>query len=117
MSFNQYPVPPQNGGYQPPQGGNNNFIVLNNKSTIVAYILWLFFANLGVHRFYLGSPIFGAVQLGLTFLGWLTMPLFGIGLIFLIPLWIWLILDLIWIPLRTGAMNNAALEKIAGKIS
>ena len=113
---NNYPVPPQNGGYQPPQGGNNNFIVLNNKSTLVAYILWFFLGSFGAHRFYLGSPVFGAVQLGLSFLGWLT-ALILIGWLFLIPLWIWLIFDLIWIPMRTGAMNNAALQNIAGKLT
>lgn len=113
---NNYPVPPQYSG-SPQQGGSNNFIVLNNKSTILAYVLWLFLGNFGVHRFYLGSPVFGGVQLGLTFLGWLTMPLLGLGLIFLIPLWIWLIFDLVWIPMRTGSMNNEALQNIAGKLT
>lgn len=117
MSQNSnYPVPPQNGGYYPPQGGPRNFVVLNNKSTLVAYILWFFFGNLGIHRFYLGSPVFGGIQLALGVFGWATSWIL-IGWLFLIPLWIWLLFDLIWIPMRTGAVNNAAMENIASKLS
>lgn len=102
--------------YPPPPNYGNNFIVLNNKSIVIAYILWFFLGNLGVHRFYLGSTFFGLCQLVLGLLGWALAAIL-IGYIFLVPLWIWLIFDLIWIPLRTGHMNNKAFEKIAGRLS
>jgi TM2 domain-containing membrane protein YozV len=96
---------------------NNNIIVINTKSTVLAYVLWFFLGQLGVHRFYLNSPFFGLVQLGLTFAGWALSWLFGIGFLFLGVLWIWLLFDLIWIPLRTGAVNNTAFDGLAARLT
>lgn len=94
----------------------NNFIVLNNKSIVISYILWFFLGNLGVHRFYLGSVFFGLCQLALGVIGW-AFSFFLIGYVLLVPLWLWLIFDLFWIPLRTGHLNNKAFEKVASRIS
>lgn len=51
------------------------------RSVVVAYVLWMFWGVLGVHRFYLGkfrSGLVFAVTFGLLGLGWLydglTMP-------------------------------------------
>ncbi|MDQ7052758.1 MAG: NINE protein [candidate division KSB1 bacterium] len=54
---------------------------LQEKSVGVAYLLWLFFGPLGIHRFYLGKTVTGVIWL-------LTGGLFAIGWIidlFLIP--------------------------------
>lgn len=67
------------------------------KSIAVAYILWFFFGQLGVHRFYLGRIKTGVVQLILGVIGWFLLPV-GVGLFLLIPLWIWMIVDLFLIP-------------------
>lgn len=62
------------------------------KSTLVAYLLWFFLGVFGIHRFYLGRPISGVVQL-------LTFGLFGL----------WWLLDLILIPGIVVA-ENAKLQ-------
>lgn len=46
----------------------------NNKSVVVAVILWFFFGLLGIHRFYLGYPAIGILYL-------LTGALCGIGFV------------------------------------
>lgn len=64
----------------------------NRKSAGVAYLLCLFFGGFGAHRFYLGSKLGGAVQLGLWVAGWVTLFLAWI------PLGIWVLVDLFLIP-------------------
>lgn len=75
------------------------------KSMVVAYVLWFFLGQLGVHRFYLGKTTTGIVQAALTVIGWLTVIMF-IGWAFLAVLWIWLIVDLFLIP---GMSNGAGI--------
>lgn len=75
------------------------------KSTGVAYILWIFLGGLGAHRFYLERTGSAVGQLVLSILGWLTIW-FGVGLIFLIPLGIWLIVDLFLIPSMAQERNT-----------
>lgn len=94
----------------------NTVVVVNTKSTVLAYVLWFFLGGIGAHRFYLNSPVFACVQLGLSVAGWL-FAFIGIGFLFLIPLGLWLLFDLIWIPLRTGAVNNTAFDKIAARLT
>lgn len=98
--------------YQQP----STVLVLNSKSTALAYILWFFLGSVGAHRFYLKSPVFGLIQLGMSVVGWM-LSFLGIGFLLLVPLWIWLLFDLIWIPIRTGVVNNTAFDKIAARLS
>lgn len=72
---------------------------------VVAYVLWFFLGQLGVHRFYLGKTTTGIIQAALTVVGWLTVFIF-IGWAFLGILWVWLIVDLFLIP---GMSNGAGL--------
>ena len=56
-------------------------MVYREKSTIVAYILWLILGILGAHKFYLRRPVVGILYFctgGLLLIGWLidlfTLP-------------------------------------------
>jgi len=75
----------------------NNNININtdsrrgNRSTFVAYILWLLFGGLGFHRFYLGYGGSGFVQLLLFALGFVTVYTFAV-------LALWLFIDMFLIP-------------------
>ncbi|AQS54604.1 TM2 domain-containing protein [Novibacillus thermophilus] len=63
------------------------------KSTVIAYLLWFFLGSLGAHRFYVRKFGTAVTILILDLLGWATVWIFGLGLIFLIPVGIWLIID------------------------
>ncbi len=69
----------------------------NRKSVGVAYLLWLFLGGFGAHRFYLRQTGTAVVQLLMSILGWMTVWV-GVGLLLLIPLGIWLLIDAILIP-------------------
>lgn len=73
---------------------------LNNekKSVGVGYLLWLVGGGLGIHRFYLGRSGSGAFMLVLTILGFLLLFAMGLGLLLLIPVMIWLLVDAFLIP-------------------
>ncbi len=45
-------------------------IFVREKSLAAAYVLWFFLGGLSVHRFYLGYPVSGALQLGLLVVSW-----------------------------------------------
>jgi TM2 domain-containing membrane protein YozV len=62
------------------------------KSAGAAYLLWFFLGTLGAHRFYLGKTGSGVAQLLLFVIGWLTFGIF-VGVVLLIALGIWWIID------------------------
>lgn len=68
-----------------------------SRSIGVAYVLLFLLGQLGVHRFYTGRTGTGIFQLLLGLIGWATAWLF-IGYILLIPLWIWLLVDIFLVP-------------------
>jgi TM2 domain-containing membrane protein YozV len=70
------------------------FIVKQEKSMGLAYILLIFFGQLGIHRFYVGKIGTGLIQLMLGAVGWATAWI-GIGFVPLAILWIWILSDLI----------------------
>ncbi|PYE88411.1 TM2 domain-containing protein [Phyllobacterium leguminum] len=67
------------------------------KSTGAAYLLWVFLGGLGGHRFYLGRTGTAFVQLLLCILGWATVAI-GIGIVLLIVLAMWVLVDAFLIP-------------------
>lgn len=73
---------------------------LNNekKSVGVAYLLWFFFGGLGVHRFYMGLAGSAVAMLVMTIFGFLLLVVYGLGLLLLIPVMIWLLVDAFRIP-------------------
>lgn len=92
-----YGGPPQ--GYGPgPYGGPNQMLYdAQKKSVGVAYLLWVFLGGFGAHRFYLGQSGTGAAMLILCLVGIVT-SLILVGILLLIPLWIWIIVDAFLIP-------------------
>lgn len=67
------------------------------KNLALAYVLWFFLGQLGIHRFYTGRAGTGIVQLLLGISGWATTAIL-IGWIPLFFLWIWLFIDIFLIP-------------------
>ncbi|GAB3057950.1 NINE protein [Virgibacillus ainsalahensis] len=67
------------------------------RSLALAYILWFFLGQIGIHRFYTGRVATGTMQLLLGIFGWATTAIF-IGWIPLVFLWFWLFIDIFLIP-------------------
>lgn len=85
----------------------------NKKSTGLAYVLWFFLGSLGAHRFYLGRTGSAIGMLVLCVLGWLTVWMLGLGLLFLIPLGIWLLVDIFLIPGIATQQNNRLISQLS----
>lgn len=75
----------------------------NEKSKAVAYLLWLLFGWLGVHRFYAGKTGSGLVQL------LLSLSVVGLGFTIL-----WWIVDAFLIPDMINSHNLNAIDMIYG---
>jgi len=63
--------------------------------TATALFAW-FLGTFGAHRFYTGKVGTAVVMLVLAILGWATIWIFGVGLVFLIPVSIWAFVDFIF---------------------
>jgi TM2 domain-containing membrane protein YozV len=63
------------------------------KDVGVAYLLWFFLGGLGGHHFYLNRPATGIALASMSILGWCTLWFFFVGLIFLVPVGIWWLVD------------------------
>jgi TM2 domain-containing membrane protein YozV len=80
---------------------------VREKSLSTAYLLWFFFGGVSAHRFYLGSPASGAIQLALTPLGYgLLIGKSQVGYAILLCAWLWILADLFIIPSLTRAANE-----------
>jgi TM2 domain-containing membrane protein YozV len=85
----------------------------NKKAALVAYLFWFFLGGFGAHRFYLGRTGGGVGQLLLLILGLLTAAL-GIGMLFLVVLGIWVIVDAFLIPGWITVHNTNLARGLAG---
>lgn len=94
------------------------------KSPVVAYLLLVFLGGLGAHRFYLGKSGSAAAMLILFILGWVTLVI-AVGLVLLIAVGIWGLVDLFLIPgmiqkdkeaLRTKLLLEAQVTQPANQI-
>lgn len=84
-------------------------VFVREKSLGTAYVLWFFLGGLSVHRFYLGFPASGAIQVGLVMLGYgLIFSKSPVGLIFLLGWSLWLLADAILII----GMHRKANERL-----
>ncbi|ANE05263.1 hypothetical protein ccrud_03865 [Corynebacterium crudilactis] len=64
---------------------------VQQKSKVLAALLAFFLGTLGVHNFYLGYTKAGIAQLALTVLGYiLTLVIVGIGLLFVVGVWVFI---------------------------
>lgn len=68
---------------------------VSSKSRLATTLLTFFLGTFGAHRFYLGKIKTAVIMLTLSILGWVTSA-FEFGYIFLIPVYIWVIVDLIF---------------------
>ena len=81
------------------------------KSAGLAFVLWFFTGGLGGHRFYLGRTGSAVAQLLMSVIGWVTLVV-GFGLLLLIPLGIWLIVDLFLIGGMVQEQNSSLMARL-----
>jgi len=74
------------------------------KSVGASYVLWFFLGMVGAHRFYLGQSGTGAAMLVLFLVGF-VLSLVLIGVLLLIPLWVWWVVDAFLIPRMASDYN------------
>lgn len=96
-------TPPQHSGQ--PVHITNHVVIVQQKSMAVAYLLWFFLGQLGIHKFYLNKTGMGITYLLLGIVGWATTVLF-IGWAILAVLWMMLVIDLFTIPGAIAAANH-----------
>ncbi len=77
----------------------------NKKSMGVSYLLWFFLGGFGGHRFYNGKTGSAVAQLLMTIFGLLFLWAAGLGVVLLIPVWIWVLVDAFLIPGWVRAQN------------
>ena len=70
---------------------------MQQRNIALAYVLWFFLGQIGIHRFYTGRIGTGIIQLLLGISGWATAWLL-IGYVPLGILWLWLFIDIFLIP-------------------
>jgi TM2 domain-containing membrane protein YozV len=87
----------------------------NKKSMILSYLLWLIVGAFGGHRFYNGRSKTAIVQILMCVVGFTFAFVFGIGLLLLIPLGFWLLLDAFLIPGWVTAHNTRLAQQLSGR--
>jgi TM2 domain-containing membrane protein YozV len=68
---------------------------ISPKSRLAVALFAWFLGTLGVHRFYLGKIGTGIAILIIGIVGWATVWLYGFGLILIIAVGIWVLVDFI----------------------
>lgn len=84
----------------------------NSKSMGLAYVLWFFLGGLGGHRFYNGKTGSAVAQLLMTIVGWLLLFAYGLGLVLLIPVGVWVLVDAFLIPGWVRDHNNLLAHQL-----
>ena len=84
----------------------------NRKSMAASYVLWVFLGFLGGHRFYNGRTGTAVAQLVMWIFGFLLLGAFGLGLVLLIPLGIWVLVDAFLIPGWVTTHNTELAQQL-----
>ena len=96
---------------------SGNFYVRNEKSVMVAYLLWFFLGGFSAHRFYAGATVSACIQLFLN-IGGLFMVMggaasndvgsMGFGFLMIVSAGLWLFIDIFLIPglCRRGSVGG-----------
>lgn len=79
---------------QPAAAGQAEQPELSPKSRLAVTLLSFFFGGMGIHRFYVGRTLSGAIMLGLFLLGFIG-SFFVVGVLILLPVSIWAFVDFI----------------------
>lgn len=82
------------------------------KSTGTAFLFWFFLGGVGGHRFYLGKTGSAVTQLIMSVMGWLLVLAAGFGLLLLIPLGIWLLIDAFSLSSMVQAHNAELMKQL-----
>ena len=82
---------------------------ISPKSRLAATLLAGFLGLFGAHRFYIGKTGTAVVMLLLGIVGCATVWVFGLGLVFLIPVWIWAFVDFIFAIIGRMTDNEGKL--------
>ena len=69
---------------------------ISPKSRLATSLFAWFLGYFGAHRFYIGKTGTAVVMLILGIVGWATIWIFGLGLVFLIPVHVWALVDFIF---------------------
>ncbi|GAB4073724.1 hypothetical protein GCM10028778_12270 [Barrientosiimonas marina] len=93
----------------------NSELQRKGKSMLLSYVLLIFLGSLGIHRFYLGKKGSAIAQLCLTVGGWLTAILI-IGIVALIVVGVWLIVDLFLVPAIVEHQNSLIEDEIVATL-
>lgn len=92
-------------------------VFIREKSVGTAYLLWFFFGGLSGHRFYLGFPSSGAIQLVLTPLGYgLLIGKSPMGFAVLVCAWLWILGDAFAIPSLARTANERVRRSALGPV-
>jgi len=75
------------------------------KDKTVAWLLWLFLPGVGAHNFYLGKTKHALGYIGLNLLGWFTIWIFGLGVLFWLALTVWWIIDAVNLNKEVDRLN------------
>ena len=86
----------------------------NKKSGVVAYLLWFFLGGFGAHRFYLGSKGPAIAQLVITLVS-LVLTLVFIGIVGLVVVGIWVLVDAFLIPGMLQDYNTRLAAQLSGQ--
>ena len=85
------------------------------RSLGAAYVLLVLLGGFGAHRLYLGKKDTGLIMLVLGILSWVTLG-FGVGLVIMVGLLIWCIVDLFLVPRMREEQNNAIRAEIEAEL-
>lgn len=111
----------------------NSEMEKHRRSVGLAYVLFIFFGSIGVHKFYIGKTLWGVIYFILGVLGWITLFTGGIaaiaedtgaaaglgafGIFCLIILGILLFIDLFTIPRQINKKYEKAEEEVIKKLT